>query len=87
MSEERIIAAALRDEQTGLVLFHEVPGRHHNVMWSLDGYGMQSHGLAQGFVTSTGRFVDREEAFTLASAAGQLIAVHRAGELFSEDLW
>jgi hypothetical protein len=48
-------------------------------------------GHAQGFLTSTGRFVDREEAKHIARATGQYR--HREGrsadwhELYSEDVW
>ncbi len=44
----------------------------------------------QGFLTSTGRFVGREEALRIATAAGQLIGrtKHRPlDKLMSEDLW
>jgi len=39
----------------------------------------------QGFVTSTGRYVDRHEGAKLAYAAGQVDKL--ASHLFSEDLW
>jgi hypothetical protein len=39
----------------------------------------------QGFVTSTGRFVDRAEAAALAQKAGQIVGLRT--RLFSEDLW
>lgn len=42
----------------------------------------------QGFVTSTGRFVDRKEALAIAKAAGQIIKKQgNANNLYSEDLW
>ena len=44
-------------------------------------------GPAQGFVTSEGKFVDREEARKIAEAAGQGQLPLRRLELFSEDLW
>jgi len=46
-------------------------------------------GMEQGFVTDTGRFVDREEGHLIAKAAGQII--RRCGgdhhTLYSENLW
>ena len=56
-------------------------------------YGWQEDGLTrcktvQGFMTSTGRFVDRKEAWKIAVASGQ-IRENRGynKELFSEDLY
>lgn len=42
----------------------------------------------QGFLTTTGRFVDRIEGLAIATAAGQLIRKTNPQDiLFSEDLW
>jgi len=43
----------------------------------------------QGFLTNKNRFVDREEAYLIAEAAGQLNDRPRGGslQLFSEDLY
>lgn len=41
----------------------------------------------QGFVTSTGRFVDRIEAAAIAIAAGQIEALKWPPLLYSEDLF
>lgn len=62
------------------------PARHHNlfVAWSRLGAPDES-----GFLTSTGRFVGREEAWKIARAASQPL-IRRDGQgdrLFSEDLW
>ncbi len=46
-------------------------------------------GDAQGFVTSTGRFVGREEAMRIALAAGQVVYGDTSGQkdtLYSEDI-
>lgn len=62
------------------------PNRHHDVIRMIGGiYGKD----VQGFITSTGRFVDRVEGLALALAAGQVLDVDniRAGRLFSEDVW
>ena len=56
-------------------------------------YGWQEKGLTrcktfQGFLTNTGRFVDRKEAYRIALAAGQITGKNGyCGELFSEDLY
>jgi hypothetical protein len=45
-------------------------------------------GRGSGFITSTGRFVDREEAFRIAEASGQMLKRPISpGRLFTEDLW
>ncbi len=44
-------------------------------------------GNVQGFLTSRGRFVRREEAYSLAQAAGQIPDQQPIGRLFSEDLY
>lgn len=43
----------------------------------------------QGFLTTKGRFIDREEAMAVALAQGQVQRgeTHRDDELFSEDLY
>jgi hypothetical protein len=49
-----------------------------------------SRSNTQGFVTSTGRFVDRVEALRIATAAGKLVGRtkhHPLNKLTSEDLW
>lgn len=48
------------------------------------GREMSRRAKHQGFVTSSGRFVDREEAAKIAVFAGQVIGIEI---LFSEDLW
>lgn len=56
-------------------------------------YGWQEGSLTrcrtvQGFLTSTGRFVDRKEAYRIAMEAGQIgEGAGYGGELFSEDLY
>lgn len=97
-SEERITEAAILDGDRLFTVPR--PGRHHNVMLHMhDNYGYTNiHHVLQGFVTTSGRFVEREEAHRIAKAAGQLIP--RAGgyakgeindqegtHLFSEDVW
>lgn len=87
MSETIERAAVLKD---GKVYDVPRPGRHHTALrlvcesLALDFIGEHE----QGFVTSTGRFVGREEAWALANAAGQ-VKPREWGPalLFSEDVW
>lgn len=94
---ERIQYAAIRWDGTTWSV--PQPGRHHDVLKliALCQPGVEHIGGEQGFVTTKGRFVDREEARQIAVAAGQLIASCRGPdgvpytrehrELFSEDVW
>lgn len=86
---ETIERAAIRDD-AGVVYSVPRPGRHHDVInhmiddlkWAPPVVG------EQGFTTSTGRFVNRQEAMKIAKAAGQLIAEpHVPDMLFSEDIY
>lgn len=90
---ERITAVAIK---VGAMVVHmPEPYRHHDIIGKLPfGYTL---GGQQGFLTNTGRFVDRREAKRIAEAAKQIIANERDAkgvpfkrthpELFSEDLW
>jgi hypothetical protein len=86
---EMITRAAIRYEST--VYSTTPPGRHHNVIWQMCEAGLPSEACAmqnQGFVTSTGRFVDRYEGFRIAKAAGQLWrSPTPPNMLTSEDVW
>ena len=65
------------------------PGRHGDVIRKLaDAFPDDGPFVGeQGFLTSSGRFVEREEAGRIALAAGQTKALRWGAELFSEDLW
>ena len=88
---EVIISVAVK-MANGLILSLPAPARHHNVihiMSDLDIYKTDEANHEQGFLTSTGRFVDRKEAFEIAEREDQILDIEntrRAG-LFSEDLW
>jgi hypothetical protein len=41
----------------------------------------------QGFYTNKSRFVDRQEAMTIAREAGQVISDNTSDQLYSEDLY
>jgi hypothetical protein len=89
---ERIEKAAIRHAD-GTVFDVPRPGRHHDVIriMRMAGKPWKSPDEAlhvQGFVTSTGRFVDRVEAKKIATAANQLLERESGKtELFSEDVW
>lgn len=69
------------------------PARHPTILHAfhaLDTMVAFGHPPDQGFITSTGRYVDREEALKIALTSGQPMIDHpgrHARELFSEDLW
>lgn len=86
---ERIVAAAVQIE--GVTISLPQPARHGTILactsYSLN---MESGRELQGFLTSTGRFVNRIQARHIANIAGQKPG--RSGgrdnpELYSEDLW
>lgn len=87
---ETIVAAALKVDN--FIVSAPPPARHHTLLHALHNtYG--KHGplikaTDQGFVTSAGRYVGRDEAAQMAVAAGQIIKPKfRPNTLFSEDLW
>lgn len=84
---ERIAAVAMR--VGGLAISMPQPSRHHNVLWEMDAQGLSPfvHPINQGFLTDSGRFVEREEAVGIAKAAGQIVEPRWPPHLYSEDLW
>lgn len=91
--EMKILAAAIRNKETGVVWSLPVPARHHDLIrvctdW---GAGAQSE-FEQGFITDQYRYVDRIEARKIAEQAGQVITRangtdYKGSFLFSEDVW
>lgn len=83
----RIVAVALRLEGGGFVTKPQ-PARHAD-LFKHAGYtpGCPAHREDQGFLTSEGLFVTREEASKLAVKAGQIPAAYAPPRLTSEDLW
>jgi hypothetical protein len=69
------------------------PARHHHILhqlWHLSERRCPDAG--QGFVTDRGRYVDRQEGWKIAEAAGQIIArcggdTTDGGTLYSENVW
>lgn len=81
---ELVVAAAIRCGK--IVVMVERPGRHGNCINWLNALKMPY--MDQGFVTSQGRFVDREEAGKIVEAIGQGTTRENCnGYLFSEDMW
>ncbi len=76
-----ITEAAIR--QDGKV----ITGKRHDLVIKemILKYGFDKIVGEQGFVTSDGRFVDREEAANIAFVAGQI--PEKKDCLFSEDIW
>jgi hypothetical protein len=83
---ETIVAAALRKDE--LIFSIPPPARHHTIFWAMAPLYIEPINFDQGFVTSTGRFVARNEACSIAREAKQiLIKTGPEYELFSEDVW
>ncbi|QBQ72137.1 hypothetical protein Milano_115 [Agrobacterium phage Milano] len=83
-----IVAAAIRIHANGsdFVISVPRPGRHHDIH-SAEAFPLE-YAYTEGFLTSAGTFVDRENALELAIKAGQFNApAEGKRELFSEDLW
>lgn len=86
---EFIKFAAIR-HPNGNVFAVTQPGRHGDVMFAMDKVGMAGieNTMDQGFVTSLGRFVDREEGLKIAQDRRQIVRKHPTpDELYSEDMW
>lgn len=95
--EEWIERAAI--QWKGQTFSVPAPGRHHDVIAKIDAPESEWPVTGvQGFITSEKRFVDREEGFLIAKAAGQIIfndpvrnpyriSAPDAPKLYSEDLW
>lgn len=90
MSKERIICAAIHNtedkDMAGYPLIY-CGHRHCNILW-------QSKLISrdpdhQGFLTSSGRFVDRKEGLKIALENNQILNVNdiRGNNLYSEDLY
>ena len=80
---ERIISAAVYN---GQIISLPAPARHHDILWARD----IEEFAVQGFLTSTGRFVNRNEAIGVAWRAKQISEDNPptvSHELYSEDLW
>lgn len=88
VDQEHILMSALR-HPNGNIWAVASPGRHHHVCWAMDILKVPQASMQDsGFLTSCGRYVDREEAAKIAYDYDQLLNKHIVPkELFSEDLW
>lgn len=97
--KERILCAAIKRKEPrpvprnpyheGIndILNIEIGYRHHDIMIRFNNE-LDKHPDAQGFYTSKGRFVNREEGYLIAEQAGQIInPCPQKGTLYSEDLY
>jgi hypothetical protein len=89
-----IVAAAIqfKTECGDFIISAPPPARHHNLLRAY--YDLKGEPLIgstnQGFLTSEGKFVSREEAYSIAVTSRQKFIDHPSrieGKLFSEDLW
>jgi hypothetical protein len=86
---EHVVACAIR-HPSGVIYAAPAPGRHHHLIWAMDAFGHAGieHTRKQGFLTNTGRFVNRITGLTLANEANQIIKKHPSyRELYTEDMW
>lgn len=88
---ERIVAAAIQVE--GVTVSLPLPALHGQVLHAALNMHLPDHMVTpacQGFLTSTGRFVNRVQAKQIAHMAGQpqlRPESERTKDLYSEDLW
>lgn len=79
---EKVICCAVK-LKTGVIISMAPPSTHQII---LDKTGARSG--ERGFMTSTGRFVNRREALIVAVKAGQVHGIFDGlDELYGEDLW
>jgi hypothetical protein len=86
LDSTEIIAFAANIARNGQLYIVSRPGRHHNCSWAIHADG--SKDSKQGFVTSTGRFVNRYTALIIAKRMGQMNNNPQWGNsLYSENIW
>jgi hypothetical protein len=88
-TQRRVVCAAIRNEDGRIVIG---PRHFDRVMQrSLEMMGGQGWAMGeQGFIDQWGKFMAREDAFIVATAAGQILEKtgnQDSNELFSEDLY
>lgn len=86
--DRRVVCAAVRHTGTGLVV---CGARHFDMVMhaQIEALGLPDDWDEQGFIDQRGTYMTREEAFGVASAAGQIIRRCGGddGQLFSENLY
>lgn len=85
---EHIVADAV---YYGATISLPKPARHHTILQSISvlmNIDALEAGREQGFITNTGRYVNRVEAYQIARSSGQLKEdTPTYPQLYSEDLW
>lgn len=86
----RIVAVAIKLED-GQVHSLERPRRHvhlkENMVMKRGISEKETEKGEEGFLTDTGEFADRMEAFQIAKQAGQITTTDEVGFLGSVDIW
>ena len=88
--QEIVISASALNPEDNMMIMSKRHGDEifFNVADKIYGEDADYNHWHQGFTTSEGRFVDREEAWLIAKAANQIRRVTGSpGTLFSEDLY
>lgn len=90
VAEMKIRDAAIK-LPSGFVATLPRPNRHSDILMQMMAAQIKASEGTQGFITSNGVFVTREEAYKIAHAAGQIIfqdgVTPTPGTLYTEDLW
>lgn len=84
-TQEHITRAAIYTRDR--LYIGEAGHRHHDVLRIMRSRRDLEDAPVQGFLTSSGRFVDRTVAARIAKRCGQLTPDSNATVLFSEDVW
>lgn len=98
----KVISSAIKFYPRGCEYFQIFCGKRHSqifeVMWKL-GFNCSEMKCEQGFMTDEDQFVNRYDAYYIASAAGQILPTSNLAqvnpneeklythELYSEDVW
>lgn len=87
---EKIICAAIKLVESGKVYYghrhnHCLEAMNGELSWTMNRQEISKVEKIQGFVTSTGRFVDREEGAKIHIENGGELGYNKS--LFSEDLY
>ncbi len=90
MSKERIICAAIHNPEDKDMADYPLIYcglRHANILWQSKLVSRDPD--HQGFLTNTGRFVDRKEGLKIALENNQVLNLNdiRGNNLYSEDLY
>ena len=86
---QKIVAVAIRYK--GMIISTPAPARHGDVLEAMHRAfgdpGFAEDPINQGFLTDTGRYVERIPAVEIAVKAGQIEKPNWPPNLYSEDLW